>query len=127
MNEEQKRREMQVERMQEDLLNCLVFSRNGGVKCRETAENLSIMGYCKPDFPIELLDVDALDKAWLKGFDKGFDEGVIVSKEFAKRLKEKASYLETENRGLGESSVDRELDEILKVYRYDETKSNRSL
>ena len=48
-------------------------------------------------------------------------------KEFAERLKEKASYLETENRGLGESSVDRELDEILKVYRYDETKSNRSL
>ena len=48
-------------------------------------------------------------------------------KQFAERLKEKASYLETENRGLGESSVDRELDEILKVYRYDETRSNRSL
>ena len=40
MNEEQKRREMQIERMQEDLLNCLVFSRNGGVKCRETAEEI---------------------------------------------------------------------------------------
>ena len=116
MNEEQKRREMQVERMQEDLLNCLVFSRNGGVKCRETAENLSLMGYCKPGFPIELLNGDALDKAWLNGFDRGFDEGVIVLKEFAKRLKEKASYLETENRGLGESSIDWALDEILKEY-----------
>ena len=116
MNEEQKRREMQIERMQEDLLNCLVFSRNGGVKCRETAENLSIMGYCKPGFPIELLDVDALDKAWLKGFDKGFDEGISVLKEFAKGLKEKASYLETENRGLSENSIDYALDEILKEY-----------
>lgn len=124
MNEEQKRREMQIERMQEDLLNCLVFSRNGGVKCRETAENLSIMGYCKPGFPIELLDVDALDKAWLKGFDKGFDDGISVLKEFAKRLKEKASYLETENRGLGESSIDWALDEILKEYRYDGTRTD---
>ena len=119
MNEEQKRREMQVERMQEDLLNCLVFSRNGGVKCRETAENLSLMGYCKPGFPIELLNGDALDKAWLKGFDKGFDEGISVLKEFAKRLKEKASYLETENRGLSESSIDWALDEILEEYRHD--------
>ena len=124
MNEEQKRREMQVERMQEDLLNCLVFSRNGGVKCRETAENLSIMGYCKPGFPIELLDVDALDKAWLKGFDKGFDGGIIVLKKFAERLKEKASYLETENCGLSENSIDYALDEILEEYRYDGTRTD---
>ena len=117
MNEEQKRREMQVERMQEDLLNCLVFSRNGGVKCRETAENLSIMGYCKPGFPIELLNGDALDKAWLNGFDRGFDEGVIVLKEFAKRLKEIASYKATGNCGLSEIGIDQTLDELLKEYK----------
>ena len=122
MNEEQKRREMQVERMQEDLLNCLVFSRNGGVKCRETAENLSIMGYCKPGFPLELLDVDALDKAWLKGFDKGFDEGISVLKEFAKRLKEMASYQATGNCGLSEIDIAQALDEILEEYRYDGTR-----
>lgn len=115
MNEEQKRREMQVERMQEDLLNCLVFSRNGGVKCRETAENLSIMGYCKPGFPIELLDVDALDKAWLKGFDKGFDEGISVLKEFAERLKKRTILYSGINVKYEAITADI-IDELLKEY-----------
>ena len=73
---------------------------------------------------IELLAEDTIDKAWLKGFNKGFDDGISVLKEFAKRLKEKASYLETENRGLGESSIDWALDEILKEYRYDGTRTD---
>lgn len=115
MNEEQKRREMQIERMQEDLLNCLVFSRNGGVKCRETAENLSIMGYCKPGFPIELLDVDALDKAWLKGFDKGFDEGISVLKEFAEKLWNKVKD-EGIDYKIGLRALGEEIDELLKEY-----------
>ena len=113
MNEEQKRREMQIERMQEDLLNCLVFSRNGGVKCRETAENLSIMGYCKPGFPIELLDEDALDKAWLNGFNRGYNEGVIALKGFAKKLKEYAR----ECKAHGYDGIDEyDIDELLKEY-----------
>lgn len=124
MNEEQKRREMQIERMQEDLLNCLVFSRNGGVKCRETAENISIMGYCKPGFPIEFINADVINKAWLKGFDRGFDEGVIVLKYFAKRLKEIANYKATGNCGLSEIDIDKTLDEILKEYRYDGTRTD---
>ena len=73
---------------------------------------------------IEFLANNAIDEAWLKGFDKGFDEGISVLKEFAKRLKEKASYLETENRGLSENSIDYALDEILEEYRYDGTRTD---
>ena len=68
---------------------------------------------------IELLAEDTIDKARLKSFNKGYNEGISVLKEFAKRLKEKASYLETENRGLSENSIARTLDEILEEYRYE--------
>ena len=65
---------------------------------------------------IEFLANNAIDEAWLKGFDKGFDEGISVLKEFAKRLKEKASYRVNGNCGLSENGIDQTLDEILKEY-----------
>lgn len=40
-------REKQIEEMQVDLLKCLAFSENGGVKCGDTAKNLYNAGYRK--------------------------------------------------------------------------------
>ena len=40
---------------------------------------------------IELLAEDTIDKAWLNGFNRGYNEGVIALKGFAKKLKESIS------------------------------------
>lgn len=45
-------------------------------------------------------------------------------KEFAERLKEKASYRATGNCGLSEIGIDQTLDEILEEYRYDGTRTD---
>ena len=66
---------------------------------------------------IELLAEDTIDKACLKSFNKGYNEGISVLKEFAEKVKEKAlSHCRTINcheLTFIETTIDELLDEIL--------------
>lgn len=63
----------QIEEMQVDLLLCLVFSKNGGVKCGDTAEALYDAGYRK--LP---------------------EDSIVLSREESQALKKQIEYWEYE-------------------------------
>ena len=58
----------------------------------------------------EFLANNAIDEAWLKGFNKGFDKGISVLKELAEKVKEE---LATPHILGGEKTI---IDEVLKEY-----------
>ena len=58
----------------------------------------------------EFLANNAIDEAWLKGFNKGFDKGISVLKELAEKVKEE---LVTPHIFGGEKTI---IDEVLKEY-----------
>lgn len=79
---------------------------------------------------IELLAEDTIDKARLKSFDKGYNEGISVLKEFAEKVKEKlfsifgktiCSDLDTEDIT---NIIDELLDEILEETQDDGTRTD---
>lgn len=77
---------------------------------------------------IELLAEDTIDKAWLKGFNKGYNEGVSALKKFAEKVKEKAlshcRIINCYELTFIETTIDELLDEILEETQDDGTRTD---